>query len=272
MAFRAGLEQVPLSTNDTAINITTGLGIKNDGFSYDYAFCFDNTLSANSTHYFTISYAPPEEKRPATNPAPNKEVKEVEPIKKEKKEEEKQPPLFPDVPKDYWAREAIEALAQANIINGLPDGSYQPEKNISRAELSTLLIKSQGIKPAQAETEIFKDIPSHHWAREYIGEAAKQGLVNGYPDKTFQPNNGINREEAIKVNVEYDQLPKEEGPAPFSDIAQQRWSAKYISAAKKQRWLDYIKADYFQPKRDFTRAEAAYILYKTSFIEKKLLP
>lgn len=262
LALRAGLEQTALSTNDTAINLTVGLGLKSDGLSYDYAYYFDNSLSANSTHYFTISYSPPREYKREKEIAKAREHLQKKAPKKEI--------IFSDVPQDFWAHDAIYALARANIINGFPDGTYKPEKVLTRAELSTLLIKSKGLEIKEENQEVFTDIPNHHWAKPYIREAVREGLVNGYPDRTFRPNQGINREEAVKVNSEYDQLRKEVQDAPFKDVAKDRWSAKYISAAKRQRWLDYINSDRFSPKQEFTRAEAAYILYKTRFIKRLL--
>ena len=250
LAFRGGLEQVPTSKTTSTNNYSLGLGLKIRNINFDYAYYLDNVLAANSTHYFTLSIVP------------RKEIK-----KKVVKPPYKQ--MFSDVAKDYWARVAIEHLATKGIINGYTDKTFRPTRALTRAELCTLLIKAKKVPLANIEGEnVFTDVKSSHWAARYIKNAANYKLISGYPDGTFKPNKPLSREEAMKILVLFDKKPLiDKVVFPYGDIPSGRWSTPYISTAYSAGWLTFIKEKAFYPKKSFTRAEAAFILYLTSFVQ-----
>ncbi|MFH1576058.1 MAG: S-layer homology domain-containing protein, partial [Candidatus Margulisiibacteriota bacterium] len=99
---------------------------------------------------------------------------------------------FPDVATDYWVAVPISLLAMDKVITGYPDGTFKPEGNITRAEMCTLIMKSQGVTGAGRMT-VFPDVQERHWASAYIAEASKQEIVLGYPDGTFKPKDNITR-------------------------------------------------------------------------------
>lgn len=72
-------------------------------------------------------------------------------------------PSFPDVSPDHWAFALIESAATAGLLKGYPDGNFQPEKSVSKAELLTILMRSQDFKLSAGETP-FPDVPSSHWS------------------------------------------------------------------------------------------------------------
>lgn len=82
---------------------------------------------------------------------------------------------FPDVPAGHWAADAIAYAAAQGWISGYPDGSFQPEQTVTRAETVKILNRALG-RPAaeQAEPEtLFSDVPQTHWARAEILAAAQ---------------------------------------------------------------------------------------------------
>ncbi|MEE8637878.1 MAG: S-layer homology domain-containing protein [Candidatus Margulisiibacteriota bacterium] len=243
LAIRGGLDQIAINQNEATTNLGLGIGLNSNGFSFDYAYYIDTLLSANSTHYFTFSYLLPEKKIKA----PPKKVKA--------------PPGFSDVPQGYWAKEAIETLAEKGIIGGYPDGTFKPEKTLTRAELSTLLIKAKKIKVAKPKEQIFNDLPVKHWAAPYIKAAVDIKLVGGYPDGTFQPSKTLNRVEGVLILSRFANLKPIREESPFIDLPASHWAAPNIIAAKKAGLLDYIPGDSLEPNKDFSRAEAAYILH-----------
>lgn len=251
LSLRGGLEQVPTSTTQSTLNYALGLGLMIKNINFDYAYYIDNVLAANSTHYFTLSIVPREVVKKVIIKAPAYKQ------------------MFKDVVKDYWARVAIEHLARKGIITGYPDETFRPTRSLSRAELCTLLIKAKKVPLAKVTGKtVFKDVKSSHWAARYIKTAANYKLVSGYPDGTFKPNKALSREEAMKILVLFDKKPLVEKVVfPYGDIPSGRWSTKYVSTAYSSGWLTFIKEKAFYPKKAFTRAEAAFVLYLTSFVQ-----
>jgi hypothetical protein len=165
------------------------------------------------------------------------------------------------VPQGYWAKQAIEALAQKGIIGGYPDGSFKPEKALTRAELCALLIKAKKITVSKSKEQIFSDLPAGHWATPYIKAAVDIKLVGGYPDGTFQPSKTLNRVEGVLILSRFADLKPIRGESPYQDLPAKHWAAPNIIAASNAGLLNYIKDNNFEPKKDFSRAEAAYILH-----------
>lgn len=79
---------------------------------------------------------------------------------------------FADVSDSHWAANAIKACADAGYINGYSDGSFKPDKNISRAELVVIINRVFGIKDKANAAKTFKDVPADYWAYAEIMKAA----------------------------------------------------------------------------------------------------
>ncbi|NCB42624.1 MAG: hypothetical protein EOM59_08395 [Clostridia bacterium] len=90
--------------------------------------------------------------------------------------------------------EAVLLLAGKMIINGYADGSFQPKKQITRAEFVAMLTKALGLHAIQ--TSVFKDVTAKHWAKAAIDAAVEYELVRGYGNGTFAPDALITKEEA----------------------------------------------------------------------------
>ena len=79
---------------------------------------------------------------------------------------------FADVSDNHWASNAIKACADAGYINGYEDGSFRPDKNISRAEFVVIINRVFGIKDKANVAKTFKDVAPDHWAYAEIMKAA----------------------------------------------------------------------------------------------------
>jgi len=173
---------------------------------------------------------------------------------------------FSDVSPSYWAKRPIEGSSTVGLVQGYPDGTFKPERLLSRAELATLLVRAKGIEVTErAKSNVFKDVKPGHWAAPYIKEAVAMGLVQGYPDGSFKPNANISKAEAITVLSRYDKIPMERVvQKPYRDVNTDNWAAKYIQAAKNAGILSYVKGDMLGVKQDVSRAEAIEMMSKTS--------
>ena len=87
------------------------------------------------------------------------------------------------------ARIAIETLAEKAIINGMGDGTFAPNKTMTRAEYCTMVVKALGLAPkANAD---YSDVPSSAWYASFVGTASDYGIVNGVGGGKFDPNGTI---------------------------------------------------------------------------------
>ena len=103
---------------------------------------------------------------------------------------------YSDVTLDKWFNNAISTLSNGGIINGYEDGTFQPNKKITRAEFATMAVRF--FSASYDGEDLFPDIDKH-WAQEYINTAASQGIINGYEDGTFRPDQPITRAEAMTI-------------------------------------------------------------------------
>jgi len=107
--------------------------------------------------------------------------------------------LFPDVVLQNWFNNAVSTTTNANIFLGFPDGTFAPNKTITRAELATAIGRFMEVSVNTRSTESgFSDV-SDHWARTYIDAATNHGWVHGYPDGTFRPDQPITRAETSAI-------------------------------------------------------------------------
>ena len=108
---------------------------------------------------------------------------------------------YSDVAEDSAYYEAIETLNKLGIVTGYEDGTYKPEAGVTRAEMAALIARIQGYgEAAAAQTATsFVDVPSSHWASGYVASAASTGIINGYGDGNFGPDDSVLFEQAVKM-------------------------------------------------------------------------
>ncbi len=110
-----------------------------------------------------------------------------------------------DVSRGQWFNHAISTLSSMGIVKGNPDGTFDPDAPITRAEFAAIAARFDDKNTNT--TSNFSDIASH-WAKDEIGVAANKGWINGYPDSTFRPDQYITRAEAMTlVNRVLNRLP-----------------------------------------------------------------
>ena len=108
---------------------------------------------------------------------------------------------FTDVAEDSDVYTAVQTLSSLSILNGYEDGTFGPEKDITRAEFATVVCRALGYAGGGSVATQFADVPADHWASAFIGYAAGLGIVNGYGDGNFGPEDNVTYEQAIKMLV-----------------------------------------------------------------------
>ena len=108
---------------------------------------------------------------------------------------------FSDVDSSNSYIEAISTLSTLQVINGYEDGSFQPEKEITRAEYTKMIVYMLGMDSFTTPITTFTDVPESHWANAYIKTAFDMGIINGFDDGTFRPDAPVTYEQALKMLV-----------------------------------------------------------------------
>ena len=150
---------------------------------------------------------------------------------------------FPDVSVSDWFAEAAGALSELGIIEGYPDGTFGPQRAISRAEFVMLASRFFRMKPA--EPAEFSDTDEKSWYSEAVASAAAEGWIKGYPDGTFRPHNPIVRGEVAAMT---NRILEREADASylsrfsdelirFSDLDESHWA--YFDVAEAANGHDY---------------------------------
>ena len=135
-----------------------------------------------------------EEKKEEVKTEEKKDEKSEE--KKDEKSEEKKEEKKEEV-KDEALVRAIDVLKKAGIISGYSKDSedFKAEKNVTRAEFASMIVRALNLEESAKSLATvptgFKDVPTNLWANGYIAVAKQQGIINGYPNGTFQPNRQI---------------------------------------------------------------------------------
>ena len=98
-----------------------------------------------------------------------------------------------------WAVGAVNLLSAEGILKGYEDGEFKPDKEITREEFATILMRLLEDRNYTARLNFLDNDSIGEWAKTYVGQAANTGIVNGYEDKTFRPKNVVTRAEAAKM-------------------------------------------------------------------------
>ncbi len=174
---------------------------------------------------------------------------------------------FPDVSSGYWASCDITKLAMNDVVVGYPDNMFKPNRNISRAEFATILVKGFNKETCASTTNAFRDVPSGHWANSMIGQAVHENLMKGYPNGLFKPSNPVTRAEVLcaiskALPCEVDSCKAQEILSKYCDgKTVPNWAQIPIAKALSQGVLDNTPSpNVIAPFRDATRADVASMM------------
>ncbi|MEW6173778.1 MAG: Ig-like domain-containing protein [Bacillota bacterium] len=205
-----------------------------------------NALAKDYTLSFTTAEAPP---KPAPVPAPAS---------------------FSDI-EGHWAADTIARLADMSVIGGFPDGTFGPDKQITRVEITAILVRALNLNPSSEQALNFSDnarIPS--WARGAIAAAAKEGLVKGCPQPgggiSFEADRPVSRAElaAMLARVLEKRLGTvTPGALSFADTDRiSGWARNAVAVAYTKGIIGGYSDNTFRPDNTATRAEAASMVLR----------
>lgn len=174
----------------------------------------------------------------------------------------------------HWAKTRILELVADNTVSGYPDGSFQPDANITRAEAASILAK---LLPDTDKKSDLKDV-SDQWYAAAVNKAVAAGVLKGYEDATFRAQNNITREEFAQMIANYFTYLKlnyfnENISLVYTDSTEvSTWAKKAVDTLAFSGLMVGRDTGDLDPKATITRAEAVTILSKVKNKEMKQIP
>ncbi|QSJ14072.1 S-layer homology domain-containing protein [Nostoc sp. UHCC 0702] len=173
-------------------------------------------------------------------------------------------PSFSDL-KGHWAEAFIRALANMGLTHGFADGNYQPDKPMTRAQYAALVAAAFNPTPKRPAPD-FIDVPNDFWAYQALQIAASGGFVSGFSDRTFRPNQNVQRLQVIVSLVNGLNLPAANKNTALNytdnsaipDYARQA----VVTATQQKIVVNYPNPKQLAPAREATRAEVAAMVYQ----------
>ncbi len=174
---------------------------------------------------------------------------------------------FTDLGDVEWAQEAINTLAAKGIVSGRDAYTFDPNANITRAEYCQILVGAIG-KSQDAADSSFYDVASDAWYYHAVSVASYYGIVSGYGDGNFGPNDLITRQDmalmTYKAAIATGKNLAAIRTLTFGDADQiSDYAVEAVTTLTNAGIINGMSEAEFAPKANATRAQAAVILYQT---------
>jgi len=181
------------------------------------------------------------------------------------------PMTFADV-EHHWAKDAVNDMGSRMVVKGVSEGRYNPNADITRAEYAAIVVRGLGLQPHEGDN-LFLDVANDAWYTEMVKTAAAYGLITGFEDGTFRPDERITREQAVVIiarAMAVTRLDKQTAVgdtattlAAFADRAlASNWAKDSLSLAIRAGVVSGRAGDLLDPQARVTRAEVAVLIQR----------
>ncbi|PIR54593.1 hypothetical protein COU75_00130 [Candidatus Peregrinibacteria bacterium CG10_big_fil_rev_8_21_14_0_10_42_8] len=167
---------------------------------------------------------------------------------------------FSDLPAYHKNRKAIERLKELKILNGYDDGSIKPDNTINRAEFIKIMTSSPLLLDElvqKCSKNSFSDVPADAWFAPNVCIAKFLGMIEGYPDGTFRPEQEISFVEAAKIISTFYSTPDDILPANHS--IGENWYKPFVRFLENRRAIPISIRKLSAP---ITRGEMSEMIYR----------
>jgi len=183
------------------------------------------------------------------------------------------PALFPDVVGSDWYYNAVAFVSQRNLMNGCPNGDFEPDAGASRAMVVTVLHRLAG-SPAATGDGAYWDVKSAEYYAGAVAWATDNGIITGFPDGTFRPDKIVTREQLAAILYRYAAYKGASVTASadlsgFSDAAKaEEYARQPLSWAVALELIQGYNGK-LSPNACATRAQVASILMRMDSLDVK---
>ena len=174
---------------------------------------------------------------------------------KEVKEEKK--PTKPTKAEPRWTPSQLNSIDHFAYIKGYGDNKFEPNKTITRAEVAMIFARLS-LNKSTAGAPQFKDVKAGDWYKTAIDIIARQGVIKGYEDGTFRPNQPITRREFAAIAARY--AGNIDTWKTFRDVPPTDWAYTLINRVAGAGWINGYEDGTFRPNNNITRAEVVAIV------------
>lgn len=179
---------------------------------------------------------------------------------------------FTDLSENHWAYEDIDVLASKLMVFGTSNSRFDPDRYITRAEFASLIVRSLGLDTNETAS-VFSDVEVDKWYAKDVATAADVGIIHGYPDGTFRPNDFITRQELASMVVRAMEFVDQRVDIPpaqrnqilsaFTDVEEiGTWARDEMAFAIDADVVYGMGNDRLSPRTNATRAQATAMLYR----------
>ncbi len=182
---------------------------------------------------------------------------------------------FNDVNENTSYSDSINWLSENKVIQGYGDGSFRPDKCVSRAEFLKLLFYTNELSEGEYKKGMevghyYTDVSRDKWYADYVDFYTSREVIQGYGDGSFKPDKCLNKAEAVKMAIEdFGFLNTDfEMKENYADVKRSAWYFKYIHSAIDRNLLgklhvtEYIDKKYFHPDEEMSRKEISELLFR----------
>jgi S-layer homology domain len=173
--------------------------------------------------------------------------------------------FFPDVPSDHDYYDDIMSLSALGVVSGYQDGTFHPEQKVTRGQLAKVIARAFNIPLYTSGGPHFTDVPLDSTFYTYIEAAYNAGIVNGYADGTFHPEQKVTRGQLAKMVVEaagWDLIAQ--GTPTFTDVPAGSTFYTYIETAAAHGVLRGYGDGTFRPEQEATRGQVARVVINSA--------
>lgn len=166
---------------------------------------------------------------------------------------------------DEWANSAIQYVMEKGLMQGKSTANFAAKDNLTRAEFATIVSRMLSLDSYTYKKTTYKDTVTH-WGNRAIQNVTAAGLMQGYGDNSFRPNDNIKREEVAKVLAQLCNKKENLKTIEFTDVSEDRWSYWSIKSITEKGIMNGYPNRKFMPENYITRQEMAVILQRISEI------
>jgi hypothetical protein len=164
----------------------------------------------------------------------------------------------------HWAADYVGYFMDNGIVStpSFKGGSFNPDDAVNRAEFLKMLLLAGNVDTSEVGLSEFSDVKNSDWHKDYVMAASELGIVSGYGDGTFHPENYITRAEALKMIMEVQGIPvTDHSTTIYSDV--EGWQIPYVETHRNLS-INIIRShgEIFQPNTFLTRAEAVKAIFR----------
>ncbi len=160
---------------------------------------------------------------------------------------------------NHWAYKDMLGLINKGIIVGYGNYQFLPDRTITRAEATSMVVRA--LRLNEKQTLNFNDMDPSHWAYYYIATAVRNGIVSGYSDQTFRPDQLITRMEMVSLIAKSKNIRGNYAKdTPFVDIPSSYWGTGILNQMVDNKWIQGYEDRTFRPQQPSTRAEFSKLL------------